>query len=375
MNEASFCVECGSPIGGAKPRRVAGLSLGQYAPLIIVGAVVLAGGGAVYLGSLNPKTPPSVPSRQGPGPGESGATGAMPPGHPPIAIPDDVKQTIRDMAKAAEAQPDNLDTWKRLAEVQYRAGQIDPTFLDQAMVSLQHVIERAPNDADSLREMGNIAFDREQPEKAIGYYDQYLKLKPDDKNVFTDRATMLLAIGKTDEAIAAYKQMLATDPSFFQAQFNLGLAYHRTGQATEAIATLQKARDLAPDDQARAQVTQILARMQGAPAAVAPGGGMAPAGEAAPAASTLRAGIEKIFRSHPIMASKLDRFEWDGDKSVRVLLHEFPMTQMPEFARTQLTERIKTQIKEQKAGHQMTEQVQVQLVDSGNNEVMETITE
>jgi tetratricopeptide (TPR) repeat protein len=375
VGDANFCVECGTPIAGRAARRGTQPPVSRYAPLLIVAAVVLVAGAAVYLGIVNPKVPPSVPSRQGPRPQAGAAPGAMPEGHPPIAIPDDVKQTIRDMAKAAEAQPDNLEAWKRLAEVQYRAGQIEPAYLDQAALAWQHVLEREPKNPDALRELGNIAFDREQPEKAIGYYDQYLQLKPDDKDVFTDRATMLLAVGKTDEAIAAYQRMIRQDPSFFQAQFNLGLAYHRAGRSADAVAALQKARDMAKDEQTRKQVEQVLARVQSAPTAAAAPAGLAAADAAASSADTLRAGVEQAFRSHPILASKLDRFEWEGDTSVRVLLHEFPMAQMPEFARLQMADRIKNQIKKQKASHHVSDTVRVQLVDTATNEVMETLTE
>jgi len=285
-----------------------------------------------------------------------------------------VKQTLREMAKSAQSQPDDMALWKRLAEAQYRAGQIDPAYLAEAEQTLNHILEREPQNADALRTLGNIAFDREQPEKAIEQYTKYLELKPDDEGVQTDLNTMRLASGKIDEAIAGYQKVLAKNPSFFQAQFNLGWAYSRAGKATESIAALEKARGLASDDQARQQVDQVIARIKGGGAAASGGGGAA-ANAPAPGAETLRAGIEQYFRSHQIMGSKLDRFEWANDRSVKVMLHEFPMSAMPDFVRTQLIDRIRGRIKEQKTAHQVTEPVQVQLVDSGSGEVMETISE
>jgi Flp pilus assembly protein TadD/ribosomal protein L40E len=378
VGDARFCVECGAPATGAKRPQAVAVSWSRYAPVLIVGVVVLVVCGAIVVARLNPKTPPSVPGR-----GASaapGAAGQMPPGHPPIAIPDDVKQTIRDMAKKAQAEPDNMQVWKQLAEVQYRAGQVEASYLAEAQLSFEHVLEHEADNADVLRSLGNIAFDREQPDQAIDFYTRYLKLKPDDRNVQTDLATMQLAAGKADEAIAAYEKILAADPTFVQAQFNIGLAYHTAGKTPEAVAALKKARELASDDRSRQQVDRVLARLQGGESAPAPVADAAPPnvpepGGATGEAGTLQAGVEGFFRTHPIMGPKVDRFEWKGADTVRVVLNDFPMTAMPEFVRQQLEDRIRSQIKEQKAAHKVTQTVQVEIVDDASGQVMDTITD
>lgn len=380
VGDARFCVECGAPAtGGKRPQPVA-VSWSRYAPVLIVGAVVLVVGGAIVVGRLNPKTPPSVPGQGGAA--APGAEGQMPPGHPPITIPDDIKQTIRDMTKKAQAEPDNMQVWKQLAEVQYRAGQVEASYLAEAQLSFEHVLEHEADNPDVLRSLGNIAFDREQPDKAIDFYTRYLKLKPDDRNVQTDLATMQLAAGKADQAIAAYEKILAADPKFFQAQFNLGLAYHTAGKTAEAVTALKKARELASDDRSRQQVDRVLARLQGgesvapaAPVANAAAPNAPEPGGSASEAGTLQAGVESLFRTHPIMGPKLDRFEWKGADTVRVVLNDFPMTAMPEFVRQQLEDRLRSQIKEQKAAHKVTQTVQVEIVDDASGQVMDTISE
>jgi len=374
LGDARFCVECGASIAGAKRPSPVSVPWSRYAPLLVVGVIVLIAGGGVLLGRLNPKVPPSVPGQRAGAAAAPQAQGQMPPGHPPIAIPDDVKQTLRDMAKKAKDAPDNMTLWKQLADVQYRAGQVEPSYLAEAQLSFEHVLQHEPENTDVLRNLGNIAFDREQPDKAIDYYTRYLKLKPDDRNVETDRATMELAAGKTDEAIATYQKILKADPNFFQAQFNLGLAYHTAGKTTEAIDVLKKARKLASDDRTREQVDRVLARMQGGGGEVAPVADAAAPGGANGNGGTFQAGIETFFRDHPIMGPKVDRFEWKGD-SVRVVLNQFPMTAMPEFVRKQLEDRIRSQITEQKTAHKVKDQVNVEIVDDSSGQVMDTITE
>ena len=149
-----------------------------------------------------------------------------------------MKQTIRDMATRAAATRRFLDAWKHLAEVQYRAGQIDRSFLADAEKSYRHVLEREPKNLDVLRNLGNISFDQEQPSIATEFYQRYLEIKPDDLNVQTDLGTMYLSAGDSEKAVRQYDAVLKQNPNFFQAQFNLAIAYRAAGQNEAAIAAL-----------------------------------------------------------------------------------------------------------------------------------------
>ena len=392
LRDAHFCVECGERQPGTKaPRTGFSLPVSRYAPVLVVLAVLLVGGGAVLYGTMNPKTPASVPRHDAPaasGAASGGAEGSaangagnLPEGHPPLTIPDQVKQTIRDMAQKAAAAPEDLDAWKRLAEVQYRAGQIEPSFLTDAAASLKHVLEREPDNLDVIRSLGNIAFDQEQSDVAVSYYQRYLKLKPDDLSVQTDLATMYLAGGKADQAIQAYEAVLKTNPSFFQAQFNMAIAYRTLGDNDKMVAALQKARTVATDDASRNQVDQLLARATGqppppaaaAPAAVPPAAAVAPA--AAAPGGTFQADAEAVFRGNPILGPKVQRIEWSGAESAKVYLRDFPIEQMGDSMREMFADRMRGRIKEKKQAHQIAAQTKFELVDEPSGRVMETITE
>jgi Flp pilus assembly protein TadD len=398
LGGASFCVECGEPQPGVKAaRRFSGISVQRYAPLFVLLVVVAIGGGAVVFGTLSPKTPQTVPRRDAP-PGSSAPGGGLPEGHPPITVPDEVKQAMRDMAAKAAAAPDDMDAWKRLADVQYRASQFDPTYLSQAQQSYQHILEREPNNLDVIHALGNIAFDMEQPDQAVEYYQRYLKQKPDDLEVRTDLGTMYLSARKTDEALKEYETVLKANPSFFQAQFNMAIVYRTMGDSAKMIAALEKARAVAPDEKMRAQVDQLIARSKGGPAA-APGmqgpaeqasaeqapAGQAPTGQApamaaagAPAAApagTFQADAENIFRQNPILGPKVGRIEWSGTETAKVYLSGFPMDQMPDEMKTMFADRMKERIKEKKAAHQVTATATFELIDAPTGKVLDTITE
>jgi tetratricopeptide (TPR) repeat protein len=361
LPEARFCAGCGQPVGGAALARRR-FALERWAPALVVATVVVVGGSAVLTGARSAPPPNAPPPRAA-----SQNAPEMPEGHPPLEIPDDVRKVIAKLAAAAKDKPDDLDTWQQLAFVQYRAGQVDPAYLADAATTYAHILERQPENLDALRGFGNIAFDRNEPERALEYYRRYLKVKPDDLGVQTDVGTMLLSSQQVEAALKAYLDVLAVDPKFFQAQFNLAIAYRAAGDNDKALAALQRARDVAEDDATRQRVDTLLARLKGEPA---PAGGEV----AAAAGGDPRGDIEAIFRSHPIVGPKLDRIDWPSDDRVRVVLREFPMDSMPPMVRAKFTDRIRSGLRDSAARHPSTPLPTVELIDAASGRVMDTIT-
>jgi tetratricopeptide (TPR) repeat protein len=298
--------------------------------------------------------------------------GALPEGHPPIEVPENVRQVIEKLAESAKANPDDLDAWRQLGFIQYRTSQADKAYLAEAKTSYEHVLSKDPKDLDGLRALGNIAYDEEDPEQAIRYYERFLEIDPGNKEVRTDLGTMFLSARQSEKAISTYEAVLEDDPSFFQAQFNLGIAYRASGDSDRALKELQRAREVATDDMTRGRVDQLLAHLTGQPPPAA-----AAAAPAVPGAegSGAQAEIEKIFRSHPIVGAKLDRIEWSDERTAKVVLRQFPMDGMPADIRKQFTDRIQGKIKESKDRNQINEAIRLELVDSASGRVMETIVE
>jgi cytochrome c-type biogenesis protein CcmH/NrfG len=332
--------------------------------LIVVGALLAVGGVVVGLGYRS-QPPPNQPIGQarssGPGPVEPGQQ--LPGNHPPIEIPENVLKVIARMEKIAGDEPDNLEAWKQLAFVQYRAGQIQPDYLDKAESSYQHVLEKSPQDLDALRGLGNVAYDRNDPEKALELYRRYLEIEPGDKAVRTDMATMLLSAKKPEAAIEIYRGVLQEDPTFFQAQFNLAIAYRSAGQSDLAIAALQRAKEIAPDDEMRGRVEMILAQADGGPAraAAASDGG-------------IREAIEAVFRSHPIVGPRIDAFRWESDQRASVVLRDFPMAGMPPMVREKFVSRLTSGVRDSKKRFDVSEPISIDVVDAATGDTMVNIT-
>src|SRR5262245_9058008 len=363
LPSARFCAECGTSAGGGGPRRPRRFAVERWAPVLVVSAVVGTAGVAVLVGART-APPPNVPPPRT----AAGNAAAMPAGPPKVEIPEDIRKVIAKLAEAATSKPDDVEAWQQLGFVQYRAGQVDPAYLADAQNTYMHILERQPENLDALRVLGNIAFDRNDPTRAMEYYRRYLKLKPDDLSVQTDLATMMLSNQQVDAALKAYQDILRADPTLFQAQFNLAIAYRAAGDEAKALAALTRARDIAGDDATRQRVEALLARIQGE----APAGGAA---AEARAGGDLHSDVEAIFRAHPIVGPKLDRVDWTSDDRARVLVRDFPMDGMPPMVRSKFTERIRSGVRESKTRRQTSTPVTIELVDAGSGRVMETISE
>ncbi|HLA09193.1 MAG TPA: protein kinase [Pyrinomonadaceae bacterium] len=81
-------------------------------------------------------------------------------------------------------------------------------------------------------------------EEAIKAQESVQQRLPLDLNVNLDSALMYLAAGRYDQSIEQIRKALELDPNFWWSYQALGLAYERKKQYPEAIAALEKARQL-----------------------------------------------------------------------------------------------------------------------------------
>ena len=215
--------------------------------------------------------------------------GDLPAGHPRIELPTEARTFIDKIEKDAHAKPNDVIAWNKLGAVSMRAAMFDQTYYGRAEEAYGHVLKLEPDNLDALRGIGDIDYDKQHYDEAIAAYEHYLKRKPDDPEVRTDLGTMYLYTGNADQAIVQYKKAVAAKPAFFQAYYNMGIAYAQENKPAEAASTLKQAMTLAPDDTARKQVTDLIAKMNGAPIAVASASTQVTSPQASPAAQASRA--------------------------------------------------------------------------------------
>jgi cytochrome c-type biogenesis protein CcmH/NrfG len=363
VSGAKFCAECGAQLAAPPAAASAGarqITLAGSAVLL----VFLAAGLAIWTTILAPAG--SRPAPAGPRGAPASARGPSAEGRPArVELPAEVKSFIADLAARAKDTPRDVDTWMKLAQVYARAAQLDRGYQDEAVGAFEHVLGLEPSNADALRGLANIHYDRDDHRKAIPVYEKYLALRPDDLSARTDLATMYLYAGDPDRAIATYEEVIRRNPSFLQAHYNLAVTYHGQGKDEAALKELEIARGLAPEEAARKQIDDMIASLRGEAKSPPSADG---------SRSPFQGAVEASLRAHPIMGPRIVRFEWSGPARGRVLVQSFPMEGMPPEVRDKFTTRLAGELRGAQAEHPVEGPVRIEIADVASGRVMAAIT-
>lgn len=399
---ARFCVECGEHLAAVNVAATAPPPSGfaaaapdspstapvSSAPFVAVFGGILAIGVVVTILIMRqiparPNVAASAPPPAQPAGDED--TRGFPPGHPTVQIPKEALDFIKQIEQKANTNPGDLKAWDQLGDVTLRAAAFDPSYYPRAAYAYAHVLKLDPENLDALRGTGNIDFDQRKFDQAIAAYEHYLSKKPDDPDVRTDLATMYLSTDNADQAVVQYKKVLAAHPQFFEAAFNLGVAYGQMNKAADARTAFATALKIAPDADARNRVNQMIASLNSVPAAAPPiadNAGPPPAstassatGQPAVAANTFQGAMEQMLRDLPVAGPKVQSLQWPSPTKTRVLMDNFPMDQMPPFAANKFMTDLKAGIEQVKSAHKVEGPVEVDICDATSGRVMQAVTE
>jgi len=104
-------------------------------------------------------------------------------------------------------------------------------------------------------------FKKRQFEQALKALDTLIKKYPDDPLLLRYRALTLDKLGRHEEAIAAYREILSRDPNHVPAHLFLGLAYARAGKLAQSAKELHWVTEHSASDEyrhwAEAQLSRI----------------------------------------------------------------------------------------------------------------------
>ncbi len=394
MAGAKFCVECGRPLdkaaAAAGPSEPSGAEqTARMMPLtaafvgVFIGITVVGLAAAAWIMLRPPDivrsnaatSPPPNAAASGESANASGGAGELPAGHPKIELPTEARSFIDKVEKDAESKPNDVAAWNRYGAVAMRAAMFDASYYAKAEEAYAHVLRLQPDNLDALRGIGDIDYDHQKYDQAIAAYEHFLKLKPDDPEVRTDLGTMYLYTGNADQAIVQYGKVTTEKPDFFQAYYNMGIAYAQENKQSDAAASLNTALKLAPDDNTKSQVRELLAKLSGAPRASAPGAAAAGAAASSSPSGSFHGAIEQMVRGLPIAGPKVGSVQWASDTKARVTFDNFPMDQMPPFAKDKFMSDLKAGIDSAKKSHNVSAPVEVDLVDRSTGNVMQSVTE
>jgi tetratricopeptide (TPR) repeat protein len=127
------------------------------------------------------------------------------------------------------ADSTNLNIRLMLASKYYAAGQ-----LAKAASQFSRAYEQDQKNLIALTNLGNIAYDSNQDDKAIGYYEKEIALDPANLNVRCDLATCYARINKLNNAIEILRQNIKIDSLHQKSHYNLAVILQKKGETKES---------------------------------------------------------------------------------------------------------------------------------------------
>jgi Flp pilus assembly protein TadD len=117
-----------------------------------------------------------------------------------------------------------------------------------ALSRFQDAVERNPNDAASLSNLGQIYVRLGRTAEAMPHFERATQLDPQRWAYRFNLARALGLLGRWDEAIASYQEAQRLFPDDYATTFNLALAFHKVGNETAAVEQYRRAIELNPED-------------------------------------------------------------------------------------------------------------------------------
>jgi tetratricopeptide (TPR) repeat protein len=186
-----------------------------------------------------------------------------------------LKLALGEFQKIVQLEPNNPEDHLMLArlyaadhesaqaeEQLAAARRIDPGSEETALIASQFysdvgdtkrsidVLKALPDDDQTSRtqaQLGKIYDQQKDVKSAIAAYRKALDLESDDLDVERKLAADLQADNQTDQALQAWKDIAAGDPSDAEAELQIAEIDEHNGKMDDALAAVKKARELASD--------------------------------------------------------------------------------------------------------------------------------
>lgn len=86
---------------------------------------------------------------------------------------------------------------------------------------LKRMIQDDPHNVAAFVRLGNLHYDVQMWDQAVGYYRQALELQPDNPDVMTDLGVCLRGLGQYEQALEMFEGASGLNPDHHQSRFNV----------------------------------------------------------------------------------------------------------------------------------------------------------
>ena len=118
----------------------------------------------------------------------------------------------------------------------------------QAIASLEAEVTQNPENYNAWIQLGHLYFDSNKYLNAIGAYEKALELHSGSANLLTDLGVMYRRAGDSLKALESFDKALAMDPGHQPSRLNKGIVLHfDLGRTDEAIAVWRSVLALNPE--------------------------------------------------------------------------------------------------------------------------------
>ncbi|MGB7070474.1 MAG: tetratricopeptide repeat protein [Pyrinomonadaceae bacterium] len=214
---------------------------------IILGAVL----GFTFANSIN-RAPAEGVSTAGSNAAPAGVNPNLPPDHPPFVPMGDQPQNaplpqVTEAIEKARQNPNDFEAQMTAGDLYYQIQRFD-----DAVGFYTAANKLKPSDAESVLKLGNALFDAEKYVEAEKWYIQALETNPNDVNVRADLGlTYFLRIPRDiDRAVREFEFALKLEPENEILLQNLVIAYREKNDTAKAEAAEEKLRSVNPKNPA-----------------------------------------------------------------------------------------------------------------------------
>jgi cytochrome c-type biogenesis protein CcmH/NrfG len=118
----------------------------------------------------------------------------------------------------------------------------------QAILNLEAEVTANPDNYNAWTQLGHLYFDSNQVEKAVGAYEKSLSLHSGNANIWTDLGVMYRRSGAPQKALEAFEKAMSMDSTHTPSRFNKGIVLNfDLGKTDEAIASWRSVLAIDPD--------------------------------------------------------------------------------------------------------------------------------